>query len=68
MPRRASQTAISLFAFQDIIISVSGIMILIVLLLAIQLTDSTEGSGKQYQETARELREQLVFQVNLVFG
>ena len=59
MPRRASQTSISLFAFQDIIISVSGIMILIVLLLAIQLTDSTDESGKQYQETARELREQL---------
>lgn len=46
MPRRRSQqAAFSLFSFQDIITSVTGIMILITLMLAIELLDRTDSKS-----------------------
>ncbi len=45
MPRRrASTTAFSLFSFQDIITSVTGIMVLVTLILALDLLDRTKRS------------------------
>jgi len=41
MRRRSSQSAFSLFAFQDIITSVMGIMVLITLILALELMERT---------------------------
>ena len=42
--RSARQSAFSLFSFQDIITSVTGIMVLITLLLAVELINRTEAS------------------------
>ena len=72
--RRKTQTPFSLFAFQDIITSITGIMILITLLIALELVHSRENSPqhqtpqlnttiqKQLQETnaaITQLNEQL---------
>ncbi|MCK5803284.1 MAG: hypothetical protein KAI66_10645, partial [Lentisphaeria bacterium] len=50
MPRRRSEdNPLSLFAFQDIIMSVSGIIILVVLLLGLRIAASsgTKGAGDE---------------------
>jgi len=56
--RRSSEFAISLFAFQDIITSVSGVLIMIVLLLAIELTQQTFSSAAStgFERTAQQIR------------
>ncbi|MFG0336149.1 MAG: hypothetical protein ACF8TS_22555 [Maioricimonas sp. JB049] len=60
--QRGSQPQISLFAFQDIITSVSAVLILIVLLLALELT--RQGSPSPLQEAfsaaASEIKSQLL--------
>jgi myosin heavy subunit len=51
-------TPISLFAFQDIITSVTGIMILITLILALELIQKTEGSPQnRTNELTAELQQ-----------
>lgn len=65
--RRSSQVKISLFSFQDIITSVTGIMILTTLLLALELINRTQGSPpvqtaehtKTSQQTSGELRTEI---------
>ena len=61
--RKSSQTKISLFSFQDIITSVTGIMILTTLLLALELLSRTEGSPPvqtaEHTETALQTSEEL---------
>ena len=51
--RRKATAAFSLFAFQDIITSVTGIVILITLLLAIELMDRTQQSPEQ--QTSKQI-------------
>lgn len=56
--RRKSEYAISLFSFQDIITSVSGILVLVVLLLSLELSQrkiSTAAEGG-YRKTASQVR------------
>ena len=61
MPRRRNTGyAISLFAFQDIITSVSGVLIMVVLLLAVELTQRTLGAADKatragVRETAAQM-------------
>lgn len=51
----------SLFAFQDVIMSVSGILIVIMLLLSLELVTKTEPSGAmQAAETAAALQAEIV--------
>lgn len=53
MRRRKNVSAISLFAFQDIITSVVGIFILIIICMILQLRETQSGSGspaQNYQE------------------
>ena len=45
--RRAQSVAISLFSFQDIMMTVMGILLLIALLLALQLTDAVDAAASQ---------------------
>jgi hypothetical protein len=45
MTHRRTQYGISLFSFQDIVISVTGILILIVLLLSLELTNSKKNQA-----------------------
>lgn len=52
--RNRNQTAFSLFAFQDIITSVTGIMILVTLILALELLQRKEGQAKDDTETVTE--------------
>lgn len=60
MRRRRHDSRFSLFAFQDIITSVTGIMILITLVLAIELIERTESSPKQMtSQTIEQLEAQL---------
>lgn len=56
--RRGSGYAISLFAFQDIITSVSGVLIMIVLLLALELTSRTPSTSarESLEATAAAVR------------
>jgi hypothetical protein len=56
--RRNSGYAISLFAFQDIITSVSGVLIMVVLLLALELTSRTPSTAARdsLQATAAAVR------------
>jgi len=56
MRRRRAGAAISLFAFQDIITSVSGILIVMVLLLTLELVERPEGESDS-QLQASELRD-----------
>lgn len=66
--RRTSQAAFSLFSFQDIITSVTGIMILITLLLSLELINRVQSTPSQQtveqqtltQEVIDQLRQQLV--------
>lgn len=56
MPRRRSNTeAFSLFAFQDIITSVTGVIILITLILALELMDRVENSPAEQTKIVVEL-------------
>ncbi|HMO13596.1 MAG TPA: hypothetical protein PKD64_11780 [Pirellulaceae bacterium] len=66
--RRNPATAISLFAFQDIITAVTGIVVLITLLLSIELLDRTKSTtaedetqslNRQTQETIVELETEI---------
>ncbi|MDA0285507.1 MAG: hypothetical protein O3B86_19355 [Planctomycetota bacterium] len=65
--RRKSNAKFSLFAFQDIITSVTGIMILVTLMLALELLQRTENSPptrtreliEQIQATLQEVQEQI---------
>ena len=65
--RRNSGSAFSLFSFQDIITSVTGIMILITLILALELLDRVEaspanGNAQEYEqivEVIAELEEEI---------
>ena len=60
MSRRGrSGHAISLFAFQDIITSVTAIIIVIVLLLALDLTQQKEGSAGMPLALANELEQRI---------
>ncbi len=58
-PRKRRSVALSLFAFQDIITSVTAIMILLVLILTLELVTRTQGRGVATEDrrVARELRE-----------
>lgn len=58
--RRSTQPAISLFAFQDIITAVSGILVLMTLLLAMDLTEPRDAAHEAMDESADELQTQLV--------
>lgn len=61
MPRRRSTTeAFSLFAFQDIITSVTGVIILITLILALELMDRVENSPAEQTEVVVELLDESV--------
>lgn len=55
---RATGAAISLFSFQDIITSVTAIMILLVLILTLELISRSQqrGVAAEHQRAARELR------------
>ncbi|MCG6155888.1 hypothetical protein [Rubinisphaera margarita] len=55
--RRGNELGISLFAFQDIIMSVTGILILIVLLLVLELVN--QKSTSQLQQTFETLKMEL---------
>lgn len=59
--KRSLNLEISLFAFQDIIISVTGVLILIILLLVLEITISvnTDGLQKLFAASAAELKEDL---------
>ena len=59
--KRSLNLEISLFAFQDIIISVTGVLILIILLLVLEITISTVTDGLQqtFAASALELRAEL---------
>lgn len=71
MPRRKGQDAFSLFAFQDIITSVTGIILLIALILALELVQREEITDTPGQSpvanaptpataaTAQQVREQI---------
>lgn len=52
--RRASLQAFSLFSFQDIITSVTGIIVLILLVLSLELVDREYGSPSAQNETVRK--------------
>ena len=56
--RRKTEYAISLFAFQDIITSVSGVLIMVVLLLALELTQRTISNAAEgsFRATAARIR------------
>ncbi len=58
--RRKSEYAISLFSFQDIITSVSGILLLVVLLLALELSQRTISTAAEggYRTTASQIRKE----------
>ena len=59
MPRR-TELKISLFSFQDIITSVTGVMILLTLLLALELVESAQQSPAiQTTELVNDLQEQI---------
>jgi hypothetical protein len=60
-PRKRRQVALSLFAFQDIITSVTAIMILLVLILTLELVTRTSSRGVavEDQRVAAELRQQV---------
>jgi flagellar motility protein MotE (MotC chaperone) len=59
MPRR-TELKISLFSFQDIITSVTGVMILLTLLLALELVESAQQSpALQTTELVNDLQEQI---------
>lgn len=60
--RRGSQPQISLLAFQDIITSVSAVLILVVLLLALELTrqEGTSPLQEAFAAAASELESQLL--------
>lgn len=60
-PRKRRHVALSLFAFQDIITSVTAIMILLVLILTLELVTRTSSRGVavEDQRVAAELREQV---------
>ena len=61
MRRRRRESGFSLFAFQDIITSVTGIMILVTLVLAIELIERTESSPKvMTAQTTDQLKSQIV--------
>lgn len=59
--KRSLKLEISLFAFQDIIISVTGVLILIILLLVLEITihSDTDGLQQAFAASAAELREEL---------
>lgn len=65
--RRKSNAAFSLFAFQDIITSVTGIMILVTLMLALELLQRTENSPptrtreliEEIQATLQEVQQEI---------
>ncbi len=59
--RRKSGLAITFFSFQDIIICVTGVLILIVLLLVLEITESASNDSlaEAAREMATELREEL---------
>lgn len=61
-PRKRRQVALSLFAFQDIITSVTAIMILLVLIMTLELVSRTSSRGVavEDQRVAAELQEQVV--------
>lgn len=58
--RRRNRSAFSLFSFQDVITSVSGIMILVALLLAVQLVARAPGSTEPSPQADVEQLEQLI--------
>ena len=65
--RRKSATTFSLFAFQDIITAVTGIVVLITLFLAIELMERSEGTptsqtqaqSKQTQQSIEQMQQQI---------
>tara|TARA_R100000750_G_scaffold62029_1_gene54553 strand:- start:1114 stop:1932 length:819 start_codon:yes stop_codon:yes gene_type:complete len=59
--RRQTQLGISLFAFQDIIMSVTGVLILIILLLVLELVNqvATDHLQEHYQAIAVELKTEI---------
>jgi hypothetical protein len=61
MARRGGGPTITLFSFQDIITSVSGIMIFVTLLLALELAQkSAAGGGDAAERDAGDLRSRIV--------
>lgn len=61
MPRRRrSRTVVSLFAFQDIITSVSGIIIVLVLLLTLELIDRPQAEGSPSSRAVADQIEQAI--------
>ena len=58
MARKAEENAISLFSFQDIITSITGIMFLVVLLLLL-IAVTSRPAAKPAEAPARELQRQL---------
>ena len=59
MARNEEDSAISLFSFQDIITSLTGIMFLVVLLLVLMLLTSHQPGGRKQAEEVRELQSQI---------
>ncbi len=57
--RNRHENPITLFAFQDIITSVTGILILITLLLALALVDRPVPESRESRESIEDLRSQL---------
>ncbi len=57
MPKRSS-SPMSLFAFQDIVTAVTGIMILLTLLLSLEIVHKVEGTSGQTSDVYRQLLEQ----------
>jgi hypothetical protein len=57
--RNRSENPVTLFAFQDIITSVTGILILITLILALALADRPVHDSSEIRESIEDLRSQL---------
>ena len=57
MSKKDDSPAISLFSFQDIITSITGIMFLVVLLLILLIFESTPTKNQQNSDDSKDIRE-----------